>query len=91
MRSFNSDNLGLTVRDGHHLANSLHQLPTVDLGTMTMLGPLMFLPSLRYARREIVCHMKVAKREIISTVFFLLALLPPSTHLKGLSQPHLIC
>eukprot|EP00955_Chlamydomonas_euryale_P072779 361513-Chlamydomonas_euryale.AAC.2 len=43
--------------NGHndHVGASLHQLPSVNLGTMTMLGPVMPQYSYRYATRLIVC------------------------------------
>mmetsp|Transcript_13792 Transcript_13792/g.29115 ORF Transcript_13792/g.29115 Transcript_13792/m.29115 type:complete len:207 (+) Transcript_13792:3709-4329(+) len=44
----------MALMDGHHLRNSLHQLPTTDFGTMTMWGPLTPRASLRYAKREMV-------------------------------------
>jgi hypothetical protein len=40
---------------GHHRLNSLHQLESVDLGTMTRCGPSIFLNSCRYATMEMLC------------------------------------
>ena len=39
---------------GHQRLNSFIQLPSVDLGTTTMCGPVMPRYSLRYPRSEIV-------------------------------------
>eukprot|EP00955_Chlamydomonas_euryale_P076376 362630-Chlamydomonas_euryale.AAC.1 len=44
-----------TLMTGAKRLNSLHQLPSVDLGTMTMWGPVMPRYSYRYATRLIVC------------------------------------
>jgi len=42
-------------REGHQRLNSFIQLCSVDLGTMTMCGPLMPRYSCRYPSSEIVC------------------------------------
>ena len=45
----------VTRMQGQKRLNSLHQLPSVDFGVMTMWGPVMPLNSRRYATSEIVC------------------------------------
>lgn len=42
-------------REGHHRLNSFIQLDKVDLGTMTMWGPLILRYSWRYPSSEMVC------------------------------------
>jgi hypothetical protein len=44
-----------TRMTGHQRLNSLHQLESVDLGTMTRCGPSIFLNSCRYATMEMLC------------------------------------
>lgn len=51
---------------GHHFLNSCTQLCKVDLGTITMCGPVMFLKCFKYPRNEIVC--KVFPSPYISTI-----------------------
>jgi hypothetical protein len=41
---------------GHQRLNSLHQLESVDLGTMTRCGPSIFRNSCRYATMEMLCR-----------------------------------
>ena len=42
-------------KEGHHRLNSFIQFDKVDLGTMTMWGPLILRHSWRYPSSEMVC------------------------------------
>lgn len=44
-----------TFKSGTHFSNSFTQLCSVDLGTITMWGPLIFLKCFRNPKNEIVC------------------------------------